>query len=57
VRDVLNSQETWGPREAGGLVRVEYPLEGKKEEEWDEELWEGKWELGYDWRENKLKLF
>lgn len=39
--DEPDPQETWGPREGGGLLGGRSTLRGKGEEEWDEELWEG----------------
>jgi hypothetical protein len=45
---MLNPQKIGGPREGGELLVVKYPLRGKEEEEWDEELWDvvpGGWQL------------
>jgi hypothetical protein len=41
---ILESLETWGPRkgEAWCMCVGEHSLGGKGEEEWDEELWEGR---------------
>lgn len=37
--DVLNPQVNGDPRERADLVGRKHPLRGKREEGWDEELW------------------
>lgn len=50
---MLNPAETGGPREGGSQVDGEHPLGGKREEEWDEELWERRLEEEEGWNVNK----
>lgn len=43
--DAPNLQETGDPREWGGLAKCQgwgHPLGNRIEEEWDEEVWEGR---------------